>query len=138
MKLYQHSGTLGSITCQCPTTGGEAVYKARALLGSDYDLTIDQACGEVEGRAGVQEEFAVREFALSPNPANETVLLMLEQRESGIILLTDSYGKLLESFRIIDEQSRSIATENFASGVYFISVRTDDGEVLTDRLVILH
>ena len=133
-----HTNMLRNIALQCPTTGGEAVYKARALLGSDYDLTIDQACGEVEGRAGVQEEFAVREFALSPNPANEAVLLTMEQRKSGTILLTDSYGKLLESFRITDEQSRSITTKNFAPGVYFISVRTDDGNVLTERLIILH
>ena len=138
MKLYQHSGTLGSITCQCPTTGGEAVYKARALLGSEYDLTTVEACDRTEGREKSNISVETMGVSLFPNPTYDRAVLTLNSAETGTVIVSDRFGRNRLSFRLVDQRSVEIDTESLGPGLYFVAVTDTGGQTIaTQRLIIL-
>jgi len=90
-------------------TGG-GVYK-RAL--SDFGITI-----------GVNElPTAKATVHLFPNPATEMLHIETVNCPNANVEVTSLDGKVLQSF-IMKASETSISTDNLASGIYFIKVKT--------------
>lgn len=88
---------------------------------------------DLGGSVGITENEIVNQLNVFPNPANNFVTIT-NLPANSIIRLTDVSGKLIYTSKVADEQT-VIGTENFGSGVYFISVESN-GNVVNRKLVI--
>jgi len=92
---------------------------------------------------GIEESKNELIFNIFPNPAKNTVTIKIGNDLSGEvnIVLTDLTGKLVsiisERKNIIAGQSFTFSVENFAQGMYFISLRNNQKQ-LTQKLLINH
>lgn len=90
---------------------GEVHNVAEALVASGSNL--------------VEEALEDAGFALSPNPANDQVNLMLNEQVIGAVLLRDATGRLLHRYIAAPGQRQLLLdVAGFAEGLYFVS---DDG-----------
>ena len=80
------------------------------------------------------------EFEMMPNPATNYVQLFFNGEflttEKNIII-HNAMGQVVFNTQVNNVQNYSINTTNLVNGLYFISVRTNDG-ILTKRLVVSH
>ncbi|GEQ87154.1 hypothetical protein ULMS_26620 [Patiriisocius marinistellae] len=77
-------------------------------------------------------------FSLYPNPANDTVIIttktsMTEQLEINIYSMQ---GTQLQSQSGFVDESINIDVSTFATGVYFVSIKNDNGSVETHKMII--
>ena len=145
------------IAGQCPLTGGNAVFQARALyaLVSEKDFDDEILCGgnaPMEAFIGYDEEVSifpedskeeiesVQSFLVYPNPANDEIIIEFSlDSKPKLIVLFDAFGK--QVYKIIPDESGShiINTSDVNSGIYFLKLfiegkRTD----FTKKIIITH
>lgn len=92
---------------------------------------VSEANGEVHnvaeapvatGSNMIEEALEDAGFALSPNPANDQVNVMLSEQVSGALLLRDASGRLLHRFIAGPGQRKLLLNvEGFAEGFYLVS-----------------
>ncbi len=98
-------------------------------------LLVQDACGQsrlVEITAvmlnGVPDDPV--EVKLYPNPATDHVEVSLDQEEQiDIVEVYDVYGKLIQTGRGVS-QTVSLFVSAFASGIYFVRVKSASGEMM--------
>lgn len=78
-------------------------------------------------------------FSLYPSPANSEVTLILScvNCYSTEITMRDILGNIVSKDRFAGTNYR-LATNEYASGVYFVDVMSDSGERSTQKLIIQH
>ena len=128
---------LMAIAYQCPFDGGEAVYKARALLGVDFSMTNEEVCSRTQGRAARVLNNHEAAVGLSPNPADDFVMLTLDEAATGTAYLTNGFGSVLQTYTIERSRSQEISTVRLTPGIYFIVVDLKGKRPVTERLIVL-
>ncbi|MBK9045491.1 MAG: T9SS type A sorting domain-containing protein [Bacteroidetes bacterium] len=130
------------IAAQCPLAGGNAVFRARAILSlisDNYvydDINICLQAGII-----LRQISKTPTASLYPNPANNSVTLVYELPEvsTAEFLLFNSVGMLqLKKQLKSDITQTSFSTEHLAPGVYNYRVNTSSDFQLNGKLVIIH
>ncbi|MBL0031303.1 MAG: T9SS type A sorting domain-containing protein [Bacteroidetes bacterium] len=124
---------LENIAFQYPSSGGEAVYWARAILHLDIEdnmISLRKRNPIVKGEEGFGK--------LYPNPASETVIYEypLKQEEKGVFEIYDQLNKMIFASEILTTY-HSIKTSGFKNGVYNCRFIIDGKIVDYQKLVIV-
>ncbi len=141
--------TLQTLANLCPTTHGNAVFEARALLNmvSYSNIEYSDSCNEASvGRIGYFEEeqqgIVVAENIqanLFPNPNNGefTLAYDLKNIAEATIQLYDVRGSLLLSQTVTNENNLTkLNATNFDNGIYFIKVIANNNTLWVSKFVI--
>lgn len=127
---------------QCPLTGGNAVFRARALYGliddeqqyDDAELCLQQ--GLITKRKPVDPLPAC---LLLPNPAKDQATLVLDAplREPATLLLVNAQGAHVLSVRVPAEQLRvELKLAGLAPGIYHYTLRGPQGTIGSGKLAV--
>ncbi len=137
--------TIESVAGQCPLSGGNAVYDARALLRSVKDTLFyddDALCARAGGREEGQKAISSNElfdFSIFPNPtkAHFTISFNAPLQEDTELTLYTLTGKPIRSFSILTGTIIwDVDVSHLSSGMYFCEV-TQKGQILkTEKLLI--
>lgn len=137
-----------SVAQQCPISGGPAVALARGMYEMidetmEYDdptlclqegILLRQTGEEIKSRSSLQNAYFI------PNPAkqNATLYYQLEKAADGILIISDSYGKveLLQQLNA-DENAASVSTSTLGNGVYYFKVLSNGVETGNGKLVVI-
>lgn len=134
-------GQLEFIAAQCPLAGGNAVFRARAILSlisDNYVYDDINLC--------LQEGIFLRQTPkkptarLYPNPANNSLTLIYELPEGSTaeLQLFNSVGMLQLKNTLSSEMTQmSFSTEQLTPGVYHYRVNSDGDFQLNGKLVII-
>lgn len=155
-QLYQNGlydslqvQALKDIACLCPEVGGMAVYIARGMLTECNLEDIQQeiiACGpetingpDPLGRNGnrsllVAYDFKGRTFNFYPNPSQGSFQISNLQGSPGTVQVFAPTGQLIESYWLAE--GMSFWEVDLPSGVYFLRISFDNGEIYSEKLII--
>lgn len=130
----QQRSDLLAIAYQLPAFGGEAVYRARAILGIYLDDT------EIAFRLASTENNSESNFIVEPNPTSGQFKIhyLLSKNESAKWLIYNTLGKLINqgeldqdsNFRIFDLSSNS-------SGIYSLIVETSTSKKMRWKISLI-
>ncbi len=131
------------IAYQCPYTGGDAVYRARALQfvidGTlQYDDAATCAAQNVAYRKPSIEKDVIISAWLIPNPTIGIVSLHTSEKvqENTLVTIFDGLGKIVKTVIIPEEADMySFDTEVLAAGIYYYSLVVREKELI-GKLVI--
>jgi hypothetical protein len=141
---------LESIAAQCPIIGGPAVYTAREKvykynkkIYNDHDICAQQGISFRVVKPKKDEKVISNnsKIKIYPNPSNIFVIL---ERESDAendteISVTNALGMLIGTSHWSKLQKQFIiATEQYASGMYFCTIREQSGTVSQYKINIIH
>ena len=131
---------LRAIAAQCPTTGGRSVRRApQWLMHEEYLEYADKDwdnCGQArpEGRSN----FAAvpSDIKVFPNPANDNVQITFPEK-TGNWTISNMLGRIIRQ-GTTGEQSILLPTENWQSGIYFLTWRAAEGLTTTVKFIVSH
>jgi hypothetical protein len=133
---------MNSIAQQCPAAGGEAVFRARAMLALVNDSIVyndDMACLT----AGIYRETAIEadyfDFELIPNPAGDRVTVKINNVQEGfckINILNILGNKVLETKVDCQQLEHVINTQSLQPGMYFVDVEFEQKQLVKKLLII--
>ncbi len=143
--------TLTSIANQCPISGGDAVYQARVLLMTIENNVIEfvDNCNEkpsTRSESGVSitatnQITALSTYKLYPNPNDGNMIFeySLSAQSTGMFVLYDITGRMINKYKLTEGQSNSlkISESGLDNGVYFYSVIIDNTVKAYSKLVIV-
>ncbi|MBL7928625.1 MAG: T9SS type A sorting domain-containing protein [Bacteroidia bacterium] len=136
---------LFSIAQQCPYKGGKAVYQARALVALFND-TIEYSDAAVCIQEGIyryavaQPEAINPHVVIRPNPANETVEIILGRAEEGIcrVAISNMLNERIQSMQFnCSEKKRSIDLNRLPPGIYSVRVDINNKCAITHKLIVI-
>jgi hypothetical protein len=144
--LLQEYNALLSVAQQCPSSGGEAVFRARELIRLVND-SIEYDDASVCGQMGIyrKKQLAIGknhsiELLLIPNPAKEQVQLILsgfKPHREIMVAIHDLTGRLLDQKSLTTNLiSVVLNTANLSNGVYVVDVTTDMHEEGSTKMII--
>jgi len=135
-----------SIAQQCPSSGGEAVFRARNIIRKVNDsLIYDDAgvCAQLgiyRKKQIVKNEIDLGSFILIPNPAEHQTQLIFNQppTSSYIIQVINNEGKVVEK-RVVNHNLSSLVlnTGALSDGLYTVNVIRINGEFESEKLLII-
>lgn len=100
-------------------------------------MDTDSSLVHVNFALAVEEEIGVKTVSVYPIPANKYFNVSVPNKYlDGQIIVTDVVGKTMLSKQIQNESKVKITTENFASGIYFVSIALQGERVYTQRIVV--
>ena len=132
--------TLQTIAAQCPQTGGDGVYRARAIYAQYHPETVfeDLDCESVEFR---KSQYSIDklniDFVLKPNPANTIVQIDFNENSdfSGEVRLINAFGKFITLVeKSLKTNSIPLDLHKISSGVYFVQVWKGDSLLKSQKL----
>lgn len=140
--------TLEAIAAQCPLLGGNAVYRARALLAMmtgeliSYKDSLNCSGSQSFSRPDLPTKAVIQTQTLQvfPNPATREVKVTWRQAilQSGTLVLYDLYGrKILELILGEGETSRTVALLNLPNSIYVLRLRLD-GQDFARKISVKH
>ncbi|MBK7968712.1 MAG: T9SS type A sorting domain-containing protein [Bacteroidetes bacterium] len=132
---------LEDIAAQCPLAGGNAVFKARAILSLIND-ELDYNDINICLQAGILlRQIPKKPTArLYPNPTNNSVTLVYElpKGSPAELLLFNSTGMLQSKQLLNTEMTQMIfSTEHLTPGVYHYRINSHNEFQLNGKLVII-
>jgi len=119
-------------------------------LSSTCSFTVTVGCGAAPapsegGESGTAERDAASPplrggrvgLFVSPNPATSEVQISIENlsEAGGELTVLDAQGRLMWQSNI-QRPTSNVALDNFAAGLYFVTLRSADGQMTTKRLVV--
>ena len=144
--LLQEFNGLLSVAQQCPSSGGEAVFRAREIIRQVNDsLEYDDAA--VCAQMGIyrKKQFATVNtqtihLLLIPNPAKDQVQLILSgfnTYKELTVTIHDLTGRILDQ-KTIKTKLTSIVlnSSSLSNGIYVVEVTTDQHEWSSTKLII--
>jgi len=77
-------------------------------------------------------------FIVSPNPASQSVQVVLNNDNSGIdkIMIRDLLGKLVKTAQISGAKSTTLDVSSLSKGIYMITIETSDNNKAVKKLII--
>ncbi|MFZ1695167.1 MAG: hypothetical protein WAT74_18370 [Flavobacteriales bacterium] len=137
------AATLHEIANQCPLSGSNSVFKARAL----YQL-IDANAVYDDATLCLQDGYVIKSRATQatvsglvvPNPAVDEATLMLseEQKESVAFVVLDALGAEVMSLTVPGGATRfAFSTSGLAPALYHYQVRGPSGNLCSGKLTIV-
>lgn len=145
---FTQEKTLQAIAAQCPLLGGNAVYRARALLAMmtgeliSYKDSLNCSGSQSFSRPDLPTRAAIQTQVLQifPNPATREVKVTWRQAilQSGSLVLYDLYGrKILGLILSEGEASRTVALPALPNSIYVLRLRLD-GQDFARKISIKH
>jgi hypothetical protein len=139
--------SLQQVASQCHLTGGNIVWKARALLNSYYKTIIEypNACpvinsgagAKVENTAGLTNTTTNQTINLYPNPNNGTMTLEYNITKDAYLEISNTNGTLVGKYTLSSSGNKlDIKNDNLSSGIYLYRV-VNDAVLKTGRIVII-
>ena len=135
--------TLQTIAIQCPQTGGDGVYRARAIYAQYHPEAVfeDLECESVEFRRNQNpiDQLNV-DFILKPNPANTSVQMDFIKNYdfAGDIRVVNTFGQSVATIeKSIDSNLITLDLQNIPSGVYFVQLWKGDSLVKSQKLSVV-
>ena len=123
------------IAYQLPILGGEAVYRARTLLGIDLDESL------LASRFATNyDDMSFENYQLYPNPNNGsfTINYTLHQDEIAQITVMDAVGKKVRIEQLSNEGNfKRINLTNQQNGIYFVTLSSNLGILKSWKVIIL-
>ena len=118
--------TLTAIAWQCPLSGGDAVYEARAMLAMP-DWIDDPAICRFERsdqRSGANRPAAgLPGLSVYPNPARETLTVAFDAEvENGTLLLSDVFGREAKLVKTGQARTCQIDVRQLPAGIYYLTL----------------
>jgi hypothetical protein len=134
----QETDTLRTIAAQCPLSGGDAVYTARAMLGDTTQYDDVAICQQAQPL--VKPAPAGFSFDIQPNPARDFVVVQLsaEQEEPGNIQLINQLGVVV--FRELlpaNQKELPIAFPDLPAGLYRMTIHAARQEIASRSFVLV-
>ena len=123
-----------AIAYQLPIIGGEAVYRARAILKLDVDHT------QLQYRFSENDQNHSNEFALYPNPNKGTFMVnyRLEDNEKARIIIQNSIGQTIETRDLsTDLYNTSFSLSETGVGVYTVRLLVSSGRTRCWRVAVI-
>jgi hypothetical protein len=118
---------------------GEAVFRARAILGIDVDDT-ELALRQSNSGLATSLEEKIKKLTVIPNPTKGLVTANypLQEFESATIQITDQFGRLMFS-KVISYPSTlcNFDLSTNKSGVYYLNLTTSKGEAVNEKIVLI-
>ncbi len=115
------------------------VYQAELNPGKlPTDKTNDYPIPSVT--TGV-EPFSPESVNIYPNPANQEFVIELPQALSvdANVTLVDQMGRTLDGGLIpAGRTNKSVGTYDLAAGVYIVQIKSDNGDIVRKKVVIVH
>jgi hypothetical protein len=134
---------LFDIANQNPISGGIAVYAARVMLDIDIDDEISSQGARIrknilDTKENLSSNLAEK-LVLYPNPATDFVTLSsVNGKElNGKIEIANSLGSIVYNSNVVNVKSININTNSFSSGIYYLSVRSNNSTDVRIKLIIL-
>ncbi len=133
---------LFAVANQCPLTGGNAVFRARAIYSLiDDDQEYDDAALCLQQGLITKNKPADTPptCLLLPNPATDQATLVLDAplSEPATLLLTNALGAVALSVRVPAEQLRTeLKLAGLAPGIYHYTLRWPQGTIGTGKLAV--
>ncbi len=100
----------------------------------DYSLGINNYSSKSE----------LQSLKLFPNPANDLITVDLSTtatiiQNNSLLLITDIAGKVISKEKLKQQQtSINIATSAMSNGLYFVTLKTDNGIIAKNKFVVAH
>ena len=82
----------------------------------------------------VNEMIGKNDITISPNPTNSAITLTIPKPIKTIISITNLTGKQVATYYLQNTAIKTIDLSNLAEGVYFVSIKSDEG-VVTKKIV---
>lgn len=130
---------IDEIAFQCPLTGGPAVYLARSMR-EQYDTLYyydDEVCSSQSKKIANPSD--IEFFLLYPNPSNDLVNVVLPGVQSQLkeVWISDMQGKTCMHYPSVKGKIVTISVSSLSGSVYTCNVKTQNGTIMTKKLVIL-
>lgn len=87
----------------------------------------------VEGELSTTNGFKNESFQLYPNPATDQVFI---RNSGGTVTISNVSGQVLQIIMLNDEEINKIALTGFATGVYFLTLETVEGNRSVQKLFV--
>jgi len=130
------------IAAQCPLAGGNAVFRARAILSLISDNYVYDDINICLQAGILLRQIPKKPTArLYPNPANNSVTLVYELPENteAEFQLFNSMGQHQLSFELIQgNTTMTFSTVSFKPGIYQYRISSNPENPLSGKLVIIH
>lgn len=81
-------------------------------------------------------EIRIETVSVSPNPFDELLTISFDEAESGLLVLSETSGKVVLQQAVNSEEIVSVHTWNIAHGVYILNVFRANGELLTTKKMV--
>ena len=125
------SGNIEALAGWCQDGNGyRSIVAPRDTMLPTVCYTFCAACNTV----GITE-VTPDNFKVVPNPANDFVNLTFGSSEERVISIVDYSGREITS-ALSTDNTMTVNTENFASGVYFVRAMNARGTVQIQKLII--
>lgn len=122
--------TLSSVADQCPTTGGDAVFEARAIIERLTEKTYDDANNCPTGAANAtlagEEKVATEDIKLFPNPTSGLLEWTGTAGQSVTVRVFNQLGLLVKEQTV---DNNRINLNQLPDGLYLIQISGDNGAV---------
>jgi type IX secretion system substrate protein len=145
--------TLQTVAAQCPLTGGNIVWRARALLNSYYRTIINYPnnCPVIgsftEGGAGARVESTtainqitnnINQVTLYPNPNNGSMTLDYNLNNDAHLEITDITGNLVGTYMLpATETTLQVQSNNLQSGMYMYRIISNNAVIKQGKIVVM-
>ena len=128
-EVYRNSKFLAEVETTSYTDGNflkdeELCYQVRAIFGNNKSAFTKEVC--VTATADMIEEIDSK-VEIYPNPVND-ILYVEAGTEIEKVVVYDVYGR--QQTTVNGQQSLSIDLSNLKSGIYFIKINTEKGNIV--------
>ena len=110
----------------------------RASIFFDYNEPVltNYTSTQFVNNVGIKEISSSANFILFPNPANDFVILEIDNKNLQYqFYISDQIGKRISPLSNLKSNSNKISVSNLKSGMYFITLISSDGNNLTKKFV---
>lgn len=108
-------------------------YYVKSQTTQEY---VDSVTVELSFPLSVNNAKEAPALSISPNPANDYVNITLDGTESATIHVVDVLGNVV--YKTTISEATKINTNDFKSGVYFITIEGANRKAVTKKLVVRH
>ncbi len=126
-------------------SNGDASFNPSNLSVGNYTVTltdandcVSEATYILTGPVGITDIDFVTNFTLFPNPAQVgfSVNASFNTKIKGDIIVTNLLGQVLDTYNFNNTNiKKEFDTQNFPSGIYLVTLQTENGS-LTEKLVV--
>jgi len=133
---------VNEIASQCALIGGDAVYRARAILNlfnlsSFNDDSICTQALQQYGSEKIQDLHKIQVF-IQPNPSSDIINIQLDYSEAIIenIVIRDGTGKIINRIKNeLNSNYLELSIIELNPGIYFLEFEFNNGKLLNKKIV---
>jgi len=143
----QQLDDLEAIAEQCPLEGGNAVFRARAMLAlhkgpAVYDDSLNcEAVSElrIPKPENIAPAFIHHPVKVWPNPAGDVLHIQVSGEENAWAILYNSTGQpVLKTHLAKGEATQKVNVQAIPVGLYWVQIRSEQRLIFTGKIIVAH